>query len=61
LPNILLKTGSDLLKAGAGIGKKAGDAGKDVGGGIIKGVGDVGKGIGEGIKGILPKKEKKEE
>jgi len=57
VPNILLKTGTDLLKAGAGMGKGAKDAGENVGKGVIKGVEDIQKGIGEGLKGILKKKE----
>ena len=58
VPDILLETGGDLIKAGAGMGKGATDAGKNVGDGVLKGVEDVGIGIGEGLKGILKKKEK---
>lgn len=60
VPDILLKTGSKLLEAGAGAGKGATDAGKGVGEGVLKGAEDVGKGITEGLKGLLKKKEQKD-
>ena len=60
VPDVLLKTGSDLIKAGAGMGKSAADTGKNVGEGVLNGVEDIGKGIGEGLKGILKKKEKED-
>jgi hypothetical protein len=60
VPNILLKTGGELFKAGTGLGKNAKDAGKSVGKGVLEGAGELGKGIGEGLKGILNKKEKEQ-
>ncbi|UCE46296.1 MAG: AsmA family protein [Phycisphaerales bacterium] len=60
VPDILLKTGGKLLKAGTDAGKGARDAGKSVGEGVMKDVEDVGKGIGDGLKSILKEKEKED-
>lgn len=61
VPDALLKTGGKLLEASSGAGKQATDTGRKIGEGVIKGVGDVGKGIGDGLKGLLGRKEEKEE